>query len=65
MVSGYLDIGLYDTMKDMFVNFIGAVVFSIFGFFYAKYTGKNKSAHIVDGLLLRRRQESVDENRQV
>ena len=63
-VSGYLDIGLYDTMKDMFVNFIGAVVFSVFGFFYAKYTGKNKSAHIVEGLLLRRSQKFEAENRQ-
>lgn len=35
-VDGYLDIGLYDTMKDLFVNFIGAVVFSVIGFFYVK-----------------------------
>lgn len=39
-VGGYLDIGLYDTMKDLFVNFIGAVVFSIIGFFYVKHRGK-------------------------
>ncbi|MBQ8551341.1 MAG: hypothetical protein IJ428_00850 [Clostridia bacterium] len=54
-IEGYLDIGLYDTMKDMFVNFIGAVVFSVFGYFYTKYTGKNRSAGIVDGLRIRRR----------
>ena len=36
-LNGYLDIGLIDTMKDMFVNFIGAFVFSIFGYFYARY----------------------------
>ena len=35
-LGGYLDIGLLDTMKDLFVNFIGAVVFSIIGFFYVK-----------------------------
>ena len=35
-VGGYVDIGIIDTMKDLFVNFIGAVVFSITGFFYAK-----------------------------
>ena len=29
----YLDIGLIDTMKDLFVNFIGAAVFSVFGVF--------------------------------
>lgn len=32
--GGYLDIGLIDTMKDLFVNFIGAIVFSILGYFY-------------------------------
>ncbi len=42
-VGGYLDIGLYDTMKDMIVNFIGAVVFSIFGFFYAKTKGEHRT----------------------
>lgn len=41
-LGGYLDIGLYDTMKDMFVNFIGAVVFSFIGFFYIKKRGKGK-----------------------
>jgi len=35
-LGGYLDIGILDTMKDLFVNFIGAVVFSIIGFFYVK-----------------------------
>ncbi len=39
-LGGYLDIGLYDTMKDLFVNFIGAVVFSVVGFFYIKNRGK-------------------------
>ena len=28
-VDGFLDIGLFDTMEDLFVNFIGALVFSI------------------------------------
>lgn len=36
-LGGYLDIGLHDTMKDMFVNFIGAVVFSLAGYFYVKH----------------------------
>jgi len=39
-LGGYLDIGLIDTMKDLFVNFIGAVVFSVIGFFYVKYRGQ-------------------------
>ena len=43
-LGGYLDIGIIDTMKDLFVNFIGAVVFSVTGFFYARSKGKQKSA---------------------
>ena len=38
-LGGYLDIGLTDTMKDLIVNFIGAVVFSVFGYFYVKHRG--------------------------
>lgn len=43
-IDGYLDIGLMDTMEDLFVNFIGAFVFSIIGFFYIKRRGKSKIA---------------------
>ena len=43
-LGGYLDIGIIDTMKDLFVNFIGAVVFSTTGYFYAKNKGRKKSA---------------------
>ena len=39
-VGGYLEIGILDTMKDLWVNFIGAVVFSILGYFYVKSRGK-------------------------
>lgn len=38
-LGGYLDIGLIDTMEDLIVNFIGAFIFSIFGFFYVKTRG--------------------------
>ena len=31
-------------MKDLFVNFIGAVVFSTIGYFYIKHRGKGKLA---------------------
>ncbi len=41
-VGGYLDLGIIDTMKDLFVNFIGAVVFSIIGAVYA--SGRDKKA---------------------
>ena len=43
-LGGYLDIGLLDTMKDLFVNFIGAVVFSTIGYFYVKNRGKGRFA---------------------
>lgn len=43
-LGGYLDIGIIDTMKDLFVNFIGAVVFSITGFFYARSKGDKRTA---------------------
>ncbi len=42
--NGYLDIGIIDTMKDLFVNFIGAIVFSIIGFLYVKNRGKYEFA---------------------
>lgn len=42
-LPGYLDIGLIDTMKDLMVNFLGALVFSVTGFFYARSKGKKKT----------------------
>lgn len=43
-IGGYLDIGLIDTMKDLIVNFIGAVVFSIIGILYLKNRERGKLA---------------------
>ena len=43
-LGGYLDVGLMDTMKDLLVNLVGAVVFSIMGYFYVKNKGKGKIA---------------------
>ncbi len=40
--EGYLDIGLNDTIKDLFVNFIGALSFNIFGYFYLSNQEKFK-----------------------
>ena len=34
--GGYLELGLIDTMKDLFVNFIGAIIYSILGYLYIK-----------------------------
>lgn len=43
-INGYLDIGLIDTMEDLIVNFIGAITYSIFGYFYITNKEKNKLA---------------------
>lgn len=43
-LGGYLDLGIHDTMKDLFVNFIGAAVFSIIGYFYVKDRGEGSFA---------------------
>ena len=42
--NGYLDIGLYDTMKDMGVALLGAVIFCFFLNAYLKSNGQNKVA---------------------
>ncbi len=56
-LGGYLDIGLIDTMKDLMVNFVGAVVFSVIGFFYVKNRGKGKFA---GGLIPRLKTKDAD-----
>ena len=51
--GGYLDIGILDTMKDLLVNLIGAIVFSTFGFIYLKFGEDHKvSTAVVKGLTL-------------
>ena len=55
--GGYLDIGIIDTMKDLQVNFIGAAVFSILGYFYVKSFGgeagrSGKKHSFADGLII-------------
>lgn len=44
MNGGYLDVGIIDTMKDLIVNCIGAVVFSVIGIVYIKNRGRGKVA---------------------
>lgn len=48
-LGGYLDIGLLDTMYDLIVNFVGAIVFSVIGFFYTK---RRDAKILVEGLVL-------------
>ena len=43
-IGGYLDVGNHDTMKDLLVNLIGAVVFSVIGYIAAAKKGKSRIA---------------------
>ena len=58
--GGMLDIGLHDTMKDMFVNMLGAVVFCVLGFLYIHRRDKYKFAEsfIITPLELQEADES-------
>lgn len=51
-INGYLDLGLMDTMKDLLVNFIGAIVFSVIGYFYIKYRKVGKNSKFVSRFIL-------------
>lgn len=50
-IGGYLDIGLIDTMHDLIVNFVGAIIFSVIGYFYTK----NKDEQSIAGKFIPRR----------
>lgn len=56
-LGGYLDIGLLDTMKDLFVNLIGAIVFSVIGYFYIKTKGRGKVAKMFIPTLVEKTEE--------
>ena len=47
--GGYLDIGIIDTMKDLMVNFIGAIVLSVIGYFYE---ARNKTKSVAKELMI-------------
>lgn len=53
-LGGFLDIGLYDTMEDLFVNFVGAVVFSVVAFFECK----SEKRPLTTALTLRRKKNT-------
>ena len=60
-LGGYLDIGIVDTMQDLLVNFIGAVVFSTIGFFFVKSRGKGRFARRFIPVTAELREEAVQE----
>lgn len=55
--DGYLDVGIRDTMKDLLVNLIGAVVFSTIGFLALK---NERSSKVADSLMIRPNEHEED-----
>lgn len=51
-VGGYLDVGLYDTMFDLIVNFIGAITYSVLAYLYLRSNGKGR---LIKRLTLRKK----------
>lgn len=49
--GGYLDIGLIDTMKDLLVNMLGAIIFSVFGYLCIRRRNKDVAAAIIPRML--------------
>lgn len=58
--GGYLDIGINDTMKDLFVNLIGALAFSIIGY---NYIAKRSESNIAPAFQIR--YESPEETKAI
>lgn len=60
--GGYLDIGLTDTMKDLFVNFLGALTFCLFGYFMDKRDSKKSKVakRLVEDFIVTRVQDDAD-----
>ena len=59
--GGFLDIGINDTIKDLFVNFIGAVVFSIIGLLYIKNRDEYKFAE--EFMPMMKTEEEIEETK--
>ena len=60
--GGYLDIGIRDTMDDLFVNFLGAYSFSIIGWFYIKNRDKYKFAE--NFMPIRKTEKEIQETKE-
>lgn len=54
--GGYLDIGINDTMKDLIVNLIGALVFCVISYFYLV---NNKNDKILNNLIVTKGTDKV------
>ncbi len=56
--GGYLDIGIHDTMADLFVNLIGATTFSVIGFIYVKNRKRGTAKNFAANFIPRKRNRS-------
>ncbi|MCR5154916.1 MAG: hypothetical protein K6B75_08740 [Lachnospiraceae bacterium] len=57
-IAGYLDTGLIDTMKDLLVNFLGAIIFSVIGFL--ALNGREKEKKLAMSLGFSKKTEEND-----
>ena len=55
--GGYLDIGILDTMKDLLVNLVGAVVFSTIGYFTLR---NSKTSKVAESFMIRPNEHKED-----
>lgn len=53
VIAGYLDVGLADTMLDLFVNAIGSIVFCVIGYVYLRGVGGNLASQFIPKVLQR------------
>ena len=59
IIGAFVDIGLHDTMKDLLVNFVGAAVFSILGYFHIKNRGKGSTSKFLRRFMLTKIREET------
>ena len=59
--NGYLDVGILDTMKDLLVNLVGAVVFSIIGYITLVKSGEStRSGKVAESLMIKPNEHDED-----
>lgn len=62
VLDAYLDVGIADTINDLLVNFIGAAVFSVMGWFYVKKRGEGMIARQFIPTLRDKSDKTTDKN---
>ena len=62
--DGYLDIGIIDSMKDLLVNLVGALVFSIIGYITLKRDSP-KASKVAEGFMIKPSEPDDEKNSHV